>query len=722
MKHFNDCPTTLASCVEGFRLDAILKRNPRIEINDLWARLPLEHTVVKASGERKSVDIVTIPGLTNVAMRWRYRACVLSWSRRAGSDDTRRFLKHFLTAEQFRNNSTRGREDLTKHEVNQLETYKRSAELARNRKQPVPNPLATIHDAAPSPIAAAPAVQPLSPGAESSGLNGGVISFDDWSQHQEANNPNWRDEEDFDFGQPSDWLDDGEVPIHQEPSPILDQLLDGSYAREDHSHSPEELEKADPSHADLYGPQAYTINKPKRSFAEMVGTEDYEQDSTQAQYHNQGHDSLDKFRSGDQVMSGIRPIRQLKRTLQANGQAPSETYTDGIDSVTQMRSHRQRHHPKQQFMKPKLSDTGIPMGSAGKKRRLEHSPAGPSAQDETQIPTWQQGVSSLRNNHDQGFSSPDHEVAEGFQQDTDEEEPLSPQCSKQDASAGNWKTVPAGHRHLILPTNEAITFFCPDDTRIKNGVITAKSETLWHEPSISDTIGALKEMDPKPEELCSKPEEIFPENEAPGEQASSAEPYQQWVSEGLEAFCMPIGTKVICVWPAANTIMGGVISADGQNDWHELSIAATTQLLRGMELRLQKLQSADIEPLNEGERRVKQGGSAASMPADGLGDGHTIAQQNDPHRFSPEPDPSVPTKTATAPPDQASSTYLSPGELMLKFAQENAEIEASKNAQLPQAGNNLVPAPASHQGLDPFPSFARTATDEILDKFFGEMG
>ena len=36
MRYFDDCPTTLASCVEGFRLDAIMKRNPRLEVLDLW--------------------------------------------------------------------------------------------------------------------------------------------------------------------------------------------------------------------------------------------------------------------------------------------------------------------------------------------------------------------------------------------------------------------------------------------------------------------------------------------------------------------------------------------------------------------------------------------------------------------------------------------------------------------------------------------------------------
>lgn len=127
--------------MEGFRLDAIQKRNPQIQTKDLLGRLPLEHTVRKASDNTTTVVPLTSgPGLTNVAMRWRFKAGILSWSSRANSDGTRRFLQEFLTAEQLRRNCTRGSRDLTKEEVSELGVYKRDYKRAHDAEQELPNP------------------------------------------------------------------------------------------------------------------------------------------------------------------------------------------------------------------------------------------------------------------------------------------------------------------------------------------------------------------------------------------------------------------------------------------------------------------------------------------------------------------------------------------------------------------------------------------------------
>ena len=112
MKDFADCPRTLASNVEGFRLDAILvcasrsflsftvtltpqisqKRNKQIQAKDLWARLPPDYTVEKVDGSKKTVKLKSPAGLTNHSYRFRHRACILSWSKREGAQETRDFL------------------------------------------------------------------------------------------------------------------------------------------------------------------------------------------------------------------------------------------------------------------------------------------------------------------------------------------------------------------------------------------------------------------------------------------------------------------------------------------------------------------------------------------------------------------------------------------------------------------------------------------------------
>ena len=82
--------------------------------------------------------IVTISALNNVMMRWRYEACVLSFTRRWGFDDTKDFMAHFLTPEQLEANTTRGREDLTKTEVADLVEYKKAADAARREGKAPP--------------------------------------------------------------------------------------------------------------------------------------------------------------------------------------------------------------------------------------------------------------------------------------------------------------------------------------------------------------------------------------------------------------------------------------------------------------------------------------------------------------------------------------------------------------------------------------------------------
>lgn len=178
MRDFDDCPTTLASCVEGFRIDAILKRNSDMETLDLWGRLPPHHTATRSDFSLKVVPIVTISGLNNVAMRWRYEACVLSFLRRLGSDDTRDFLTQFLTPQQLDANTTRGREDLTKAEVAELFEYKRAAESARRKGQAAPEIARRIIDVEAPPVVS-PHVAITTPAAT---LGGRLVSHAEWAK------------------------------------------------------------------------------------------------------------------------------------------------------------------------------------------------------------------------------------------------------------------------------------------------------------------------------------------------------------------------------------------------------------------------------------------------------------------------------------------------------------------------------------------------------------
>ena len=127
--------------MEGFRLDAIQKRNPQLQTKDLLGRLPRKHTVSRESDNRETtVSMVSGQALNNVAMRWRWQAGILSWSRRANADGTQKFLEQFLTAEQITRNTTRGSRDLTKEEVAELSDYKKQYNWAKAQGQRPPNP------------------------------------------------------------------------------------------------------------------------------------------------------------------------------------------------------------------------------------------------------------------------------------------------------------------------------------------------------------------------------------------------------------------------------------------------------------------------------------------------------------------------------------------------------------------------------------------------------
>ncbi|KAL8796503.1 MAG: hypothetical protein Q9195_001177 [Heterodermia aff. obscurata] len=193
MRDFDDCPTTLASCVEGFRIDAILKRNPQMESLDLWGRLPPHHTTFRSDSSLKIVPVVTLAGLNNVAMRWRFEACVLSFTRRRGSDDTRNFLSQFLTPQQLAANTTRGRQDLTKTELAELFEYKKAADSAKKNGQDAPaiprrvNHVESPLVVSPGSATAAQAASPVGPLMSDSGPIFQVVepvdplfSDDDW--------------------------------------------------------------------------------------------------------------------------------------------------------------------------------------------------------------------------------------------------------------------------------------------------------------------------------------------------------------------------------------------------------------------------------------------------------------------------------------------------------------------------------------------------------------
>ena len=119
MRWFDDLPVTISSAIEGARLDAIQKLNPKIEWVDIIGRMP-----DKFQQHGKIRGVLSIPALSNKTLRFRRRAGILSWDRR---DD----LVQEITLEYYRrvmgdacieeNNTQEFGRDLSLEEVRQLE-------------------------------------------------------------------------------------------------------------------------------------------------------------------------------------------------------------------------------------------------------------------------------------------------------------------------------------------------------------------------------------------------------------------------------------------------------------------------------------------------------------------------------------------------------------------------------------------------------------------------
>ena len=120
MRWFSGLPATLSSAVEGFRMDAIQKSNPKITWADILARTPSRF--IDWRGATRGA--LTVTALSNKTTRFRRQAGVLSWE--VKDADCNRVCKDFFRqlmgvgCIQANNTSSFGR-DLTRQEVKMLE-------------------------------------------------------------------------------------------------------------------------------------------------------------------------------------------------------------------------------------------------------------------------------------------------------------------------------------------------------------------------------------------------------------------------------------------------------------------------------------------------------------------------------------------------------------------------------------------------------------------------
>lgn len=138
MWYYDDVPVTIPSVVEGWRMEAYMRRNPSLVLADIQGRMP---RVFKTTIKGKDIedhgpwDDTT---LRNRMMRFRWHACLISWTRYEKCDVTKKYFEGFLERADNANNtvfpgfrvrnSTRnlGR-DLTTRETEELKRMRKAA-------------------------------------------------------------------------------------------------------------------------------------------------------------------------------------------------------------------------------------------------------------------------------------------------------------------------------------------------------------------------------------------------------------------------------------------------------------------------------------------------------------------------------------------------------------------------------------------------------------------
>lgn len=124
MTYWADVPVTICSVIEGWHIEALLRRNPDITMTDFLHRM-LDSTPQASKGKSTT--------LTNRTMRFRDRSWNTAWrAHKASSDAHLEWLKSALPEECVKANSTkRLYRDLTEEEHKELEDFPKKTEAEK---------------------------------------------------------------------------------------------------------------------------------------------------------------------------------------------------------------------------------------------------------------------------------------------------------------------------------------------------------------------------------------------------------------------------------------------------------------------------------------------------------------------------------------------------------------------------------------------------------------
>ena len=134
LREFDAVPVTLSSQVEAFRLEAMVRMYPDIDLTDLRARMP--RTVrIHRRGREVTLPLYARACFHSRQRRFRAENCMITWRPRQESARVKRYVDTLLTEECKRTNSTKHMRPLTRAEYAKILTVEKGMHPERSKNK-----------------------------------------------------------------------------------------------------------------------------------------------------------------------------------------------------------------------------------------------------------------------------------------------------------------------------------------------------------------------------------------------------------------------------------------------------------------------------------------------------------------------------------------------------------------------------------------------------------
>ena len=531
-----------------------------------------------------------------------------------------------MTPQQLAQNTTRGREDLTKEEVKELEEYVQSAKAATRNKHPVPPPPRRNNVVRAGPSTPLPNAN-VSPSIPIDGhLQQGRTSPDDQnfaSHFPEERVPAQHRQQEHAHASSQNLgpsLPEAQAPIripHQGfGNPNSQNLGRRSQAPAQWQGMPQPPCKECRGYGKVYLKQNIAspqiTNKPRgrppkksRNVAPLdfagsdhisIGLSPISSPAPVA--IGSSFNPVETYEATPKCSPSPRSRKRKAKTLEENDW---EAAGHEINNIFERRDYPLRHGSAgvtHVAKKPRHDFT--PVGAASGAPRVSHPTMIEIEVDRPSCPSGQEAVPV----HEEIETAAGHSVSNENIHPVDAvrylgSEHFSPSIEEQ-------HVVAPGYKPVVFPIGSTVTVFSPDGVTIQQGVIAATADTIWKQREIAETIRALRSAEAAtgvndatddtsfmashenpPESLDSAPGLLHPtHSELSGIRQKRSAPTKEWlfsVPLGAKAFQYPVGATKVCFMESDMEVRRATLTTDSETEWSEISRPETVSILESMQ-------------------------------------------------------------------------------------------------------------------------------------------